>query len=599
MKRKLLNVFAIILALSVMLQGIAFAAVPNEVKGTTYGVAITKLYNKGIITGDTDGNYHPDSTLTRVQACILIVNAMRPCPTELQNSADRAKFNDMNGYGWAADYIGYAVKHGIVAGYPGGSFKAGNNITMNELIAMNLRAAGYKDEDLHGTWPTKYTRKADALNLLTGIEIAFSDYASKGATAQLIYNSLSKIEAVNPVTTNVAAPPVIPSTPSLPSAPITATPETTPAAPPTSATPPLSANAYYVSTAGNDSNAGTAQAPLRTIQKAADLAAAGDTVYIKGGTYREKVLTKNSGANGSYITFTNYPGESVTLDGSGVALDYYVPLFSVGNQSYIKIQGINVINSAGQGFGDANGTVNNGYIIIKDCSTYKTQISGVHFFKAHNIVIDGVYIDTANLTKDQESVTLAGVTDFEIKNSTVVNPQKEGIDVKDGSRNGKIYNNTVKNARLGSGLALYVDGAKNGCSNIEIYNNTIDNSLQGIVIASELGGAVSNINIHDNKISNSGYGLQIAGWGFINGGTHPMDNITINRNNVSGNMNIDLILSNPDAKSIVITNNIFGGTSRTVPVLVQDTNINEISMSGNSFIRLVTGQLTGTDYTLL
>ena len=56
-----------------------------------------------------------------------------------------------------------------------------------------------------------------------------------------------------------------------------------------------SATEYYVSPTGSDSSAGTLAAPFATLQKGADTAAAGDTVWIRGGTY--KITTpKNSGA---------------------------------------------------------------------------------------------------------------------------------------------------------------------------------------------------------------------------------------------------------------------------------------------------------------
>ena len=54
---------------------------------------------------------------------------------------------------------------------------------------------------------------------------------------------------------------------------------------------------------------GSAKTPFATIQAAADVAQAGDTVFIKPGTYTESVKPKNSGKDGSPITFRNCPGE--------------------------------------------------------------------------------------------------------------------------------------------------------------------------------------------------------------------------------------------------------------------------------------------------
>ena len=76
--------------------------------------------------------------------------------------------------------------------------------------------------------------------------------------------------------------------------------------------------AYYVSADGNDRNAGTFDQPFQTIQKAASLATAGETVYIRGGTYREHVTPKNSGSAGNPITFTSFANEDVTVSGTEV-----------------------------------------------------------------------------------------------------------------------------------------------------------------------------------------------------------------------------------------------------------------------------------------
>jgi len=62
---------------------------------------------------------------------------------------------------------------------------------------------------------------------------------------------------------------------------------------------------------GSDSNAGSLAAPFRTIQRAANQAGWGDTVDVRGGTYRETVKPSHGG-----ITFQNYNGESVTVSGA-------------------------------------------------------------------------------------------------------------------------------------------------------------------------------------------------------------------------------------------------------------------------------------------
>ena len=66
----------------------------------------------------------------------------------------------------------------------------------------------------------------------------------------------------------------------------------------------------------SDKNPGTEAKPLKTIQKAASLATAGDTVLIRAGTYRETVTPAHSGSNGAPITYMPYNNEKVVIDGA-------------------------------------------------------------------------------------------------------------------------------------------------------------------------------------------------------------------------------------------------------------------------------------------
>ena len=59
----------------------------------------------------------------------------------------------------------------------------------------------------------------------------------------------------------------------------------------------------HVAPTGSDAAGGTAAAPWRTIQKAAQSAAPGETVLIHAGTYAETVTVGVSGAEGKPITF--------------------------------------------------------------------------------------------------------------------------------------------------------------------------------------------------------------------------------------------------------------------------------------------------------
>lgn len=76
---------------------------------------------------------------------------------------------------------------------------------------------------------------------------------------------------------------------------------------------------YHVSIHGCDRAAGTADAPLRTISRAAELALPGDTVRIHAGTYREWVKPACPGLSDvRRITFEAAPGDKPVIKGSEI-----------------------------------------------------------------------------------------------------------------------------------------------------------------------------------------------------------------------------------------------------------------------------------------
>jgi PKD repeat protein len=78
-----------------------------------------------------------------------------------------------------------------------------------------------------------------------------------------------------------------------------------------------SAATYYIAPSGSNSNPGTQAQPFATLQRAHDVAVAGDTIYLRGGTYLFPSMTKltRDGASGNRIKVFNFPGEVPVIDG--------------------------------------------------------------------------------------------------------------------------------------------------------------------------------------------------------------------------------------------------------------------------------------------
>jgi alpha-N-arabinofuranosidase len=79
----------------------------------------------------------------------------------------------------------------------------------------------------------------------------------------------------------------------------------------------------HVAVTGKDSNPGTAAAPLRTIQRAADLSRPGDVITVHAGVYRERVSPPVGGiSENRRIVYQAAPGERVEIKGSEAITDW-------------------------------------------------------------------------------------------------------------------------------------------------------------------------------------------------------------------------------------------------------------------------------------
>jgi hypothetical protein len=76
----------------------------------------------------------------------------------------------------------------------------------------------------------------------------------------------------------------------------------------------------WVDPQGDDSNRGKISSPLRTIQRAADLARPGDIVRVNPGIYREQVKVSTSGRQDAYLAFMAN-GNGVVLSGADPRYD--------------------------------------------------------------------------------------------------------------------------------------------------------------------------------------------------------------------------------------------------------------------------------------
>lgn len=97
---------------------------------------------------------------------------------------------------------------------------------------------------------------------------------------------------------------------------------------------------YYIDTshsAASDSNPGSEALPWKTIIKANQTLVAGDTVYIKAGTYTSYIAPIRSGTESSRITYRAFGSDIVAIQNASYGI-------LIEGKSYITVQGVNFYN---------------------------------------------------------------------------------------------------------------------------------------------------------------------------------------------------------------------------------------------------------------
>lgn len=350
---------------------------------------------------------------------------------------------------------------------------------------------------------------------------------------------------------------------------------------------------YVSSSSGSDMNDGSFASPWKSIQKAADTLKAGDTVYVRGGTYREKIKMNVSGAADAYIMFRNFEGETPIIDGSGLGVSNSpssCSLIHIADRSYIKVIGFTISHLVST---DSKvpagvriiGASKNIEIRNNRISGIKTTYNGSKDRNAHGIAaygtngtsaLDGLVIDDCEvygcILGQSESVVLNGnVTDFKVTNNRIHDNDNIGIDFigyegtapsNDHARYGICSGNEIWNITSGRNPTyggekcangIYVDGG----SNIIIESNKVWNVDIGIECASEHAGrSTSHIIVRNNLVYNcsGNAGLSIGGSENSNGSA---DHVAFYNNTVYNNRYNLIFQSHCQDSSNIVRNNIF------------------------------------------
>jgi len=291
---------------------------------------------------------------------------------------------------------------------------------------------------------------------------------------------------------------------------------------------------YYVATNGNNNNSGTSSKPWRTVAYATSKMLAGDTTYVKGGTYKEGAIRfGRSGTSSAPIKLLNAPGEFPVIDCIDKTQPQFVHLQAYAGTAkmigWITIEGFEIRNCY-----HAIKWYNLHDSIIRRNWLHHNRHSGILGVGGTRVVIDRNRINSNALdfTRPPGGHGIyANGTAYTVTNNLIYNNRGYGIQLNGtvsynssihpapeyaASNNWSIANNTLAYNNFSAGLVIWGKNSTKTQVNNNIFyeNGTLAPSYhaQGINFSSCCS---TGIQIRNNLAFASGSGAKQ----FIAGGT--------------------------------------------------------------------------------
>jgi parallel beta-helix repeat protein len=356
--------------------------------------------------------------------------------------------------------------------------------------------------------------------------------------------------------------------------------------------PALGSRYYYVSTRGNDANAGTRIFPFRTISRAASVAVAGDVVLIQAGTYFEKVNPLHSGEFDRYITYQNAGDGDVVIDAQN---GLRAACIEIDGESYLQFIGLIVrgANSSQMwpraGISMMDGT---NHVILKNVTSYNNYFGIMAYGRNHpvsHITIEKskTFDPIGNIGNSHYGIFFyKRVYDSSIVNSrvayTLPEDQSYGIEIStdypgrqsDGPRRIVLSGNEVDHNES-QGIHTW------NAAGVLIDNNYLhDNGASGIQVEDGSENIVVENNLSENNAQK--YEFEAGAW------VDDSKNVVV-RNNIMRNNKVGLIITKSALVNVhdnfVYFNNRGAENLDNSAGLIVDNSVTDISVTHNTFYK--------------
>lgn len=196
------------LIMSFTLSAPSASAFSDVEEGSPYFVSISYLEKFGIVNGYDDGTFKPYDDVNRAEALkMLTIASGLFIDSEIKalETEEERPFSDTPASAWYTNYISAAKVEGIVNGFPDGSFKPTQSITLAESLKILFESLGdiefLEDNSEHlyndtseSDWFVDYTAYAASkgiVNIYSTNTMNPNQDMTRGYLAEVIYRTLT------------------------------------------------------------------------------------------------------------------------------------------------------------------------------------------------------------------------------------------------------------------------------------------------------------------------------------------------------------------------------------------------------------------------
>ena len=187
LKRALSLLLSSTLVLGMLVMGGSAAGYQDVDDSNKNQEAIEVLQAVGIMTGDQNGNFNPDGSITRNEMAVIMAHLLN---LDYDYYRGTNPFTDVPE--WAAPYVAACAAEGVVAGIGNGQYGGNQKVTAAQASLMVMKALGYfqNAEDFGSDWQVATIRQASYINLFDQINASAESALTRGQVAQLVLNGL-------------------------------------------------------------------------------------------------------------------------------------------------------------------------------------------------------------------------------------------------------------------------------------------------------------------------------------------------------------------------------------------------------------------------